>query len=230
MSPGRGSSSPRGSSSLRRSSSPGRSRWIAALAAGVAVQGCAPWATRPVTDPDPGAYAVGWNQTGVASWYGEPFHGRPAAAGGIYDMDALTAAHRMIPFGTRIRVDNRDNGRSVELVVNDRGPFVRGRILDVSRAGARALGMIEPGTARVRITIVEMGDAVSARGGCVFVQVGSYRERAGAEAKRDEVAEAGFEAAIEPYVDMYRVVAGPFVAEAAARRAAESLGGFLRRC
>ena len=205
-------------------------RWIALLAVGVAVQGCAPWATRPITDPDPGTYAVGWTQTGVASWYGEPFHGRPAAAGETYDMDAMTAAHRMIPFGTRIRVDNRDNGRSVELVVNDRGPFVRGRILDVSRAGARALGMIGPGTAQVRITIVEMGDAVSARGGCVLVQVASYRVRSSAEAKRDEVARAGYETAIEPYADVYRVVAGPFATEAAARRAAEALDGFLRRC
>ncbi|WP_425154051.1 septal ring lytic transglycosylase RlpA family protein [Candidatus Palauibacter sp.] len=212
------------------SASPRRARRTVVLTLAVALQGCAPWATRPVTDPDPGVFVVGWTQTGVASWYGEPFHGRPAAAGGIYDMDAMTAAHRVIPFGTRIRVDNRDNGRTVELVVNDRGPFVRGRILDVSRAGARALGMIGPGTARVRITIVEAGDAVSARGGCVLVQVASYRDRASAEAKRDEVAEAGFEAVIETYEALFRVVAGPFAEEAAARSAAEALGGFLRRC
>ena len=212
------------------SASARRARRLVALALAVALQGSAPWATRPVTDPDPGVFVVGWTRTGVASWYGEPFHGRPAAAGGIYDMDAMTAAHRVIPFGTRIRVDNRDNGRTVELVVNDRGPFVRGRILDVSRAGARALGMIGPGTARVRITIVEAGDAVSARGGCVLVQVASYRDRASAEAKRDEVAEAGFEAVIETYEALFRVVAGPFAEEAAARSAAEALGGFLRRC
>ena len=144
-------------------------------------------------------------------------------------MEAMTAAHRAIPFGTRIRVENRDNGRSVELVVNDRGPFVGGRILDVSRAGARELGMLGPGTASVRITIVAMGDAVSARGGCVLVQIGAYGERASAEAQRDEVVRAGFEAAIEPYAAVYRVVAGPFREERDARRAMASLGGFLRR-
>ena len=203
---------------------------LAVLAVAVAIQGCAPWKTPPVTAPGPGAYVVGWTQTGVASWYGEPFHGRRAASGVVYDMDAMTAAHQTIPFGTRIRVENRDNGRSAELVVNDRGPFARGRILDVSRAGARALDMIGPGTARVRITIVEAGDAVSARGGCVLVQVGAFRQRASAEAKRDEVARAGFDAAIEPYGDLYRVVAGPFAEEVAARNAARTLGGFLRRC
>ncbi|WP_420633532.1 septal ring lytic transglycosylase RlpA family protein [Candidatus Palauibacter sp.] len=222
-------SGPRGSGSsirVRR-----RAALALALAAGPVAQGCV-WYPRPNTTPstDPAVYVVGWTQTGVASWYGEPFHGRRAAAGGVYDMDAMTAAHQTIPFGTRIRVDNRDNGRSVELVVNDRGPFVRGRILDVSRAGAQELGMIGPGTARVRITIVESANAVSARGGCVLIQVASYGERASAEAKRREVEQAGFEAAIEPFEEVYRVVAGPFADEAAARRAAEGLGGFLRRC
>ena len=209
---------------------------IAILAAAVAVQGCAPWKTRPVTDPEPNlnpgpdVYVAGWTQTGIASWYGEPFHGRRAASGVVYDMDEMTAAHQAIPFGTRIRVDNRDNGRSVALVVNDRGPFVRGRILDVSRAGARALGMIGPGTARVRITIVDAANAVSARGGCALVQVAAYRVRASAEARRAEVARAGFAASIERYGDVHRVVVGPFAEEPEARRAVGALGGFLRRC
>lgn len=213
-----------------------RSGRIAIVSVAVALQGCAPWKTRPTTDPEPrlnpgpGVYVAGWNQTGVASWYGEPFHGRRAASGVVYDMDAMTAAHQTIPFGTRIRVDNRDNGRSVELVVNDRGPFVGGRILDVSRAGARALGMIGPGTARVRITIVDAANAVSARGGCVLVQVAAYRARASAEARREEVARAGFAVSIEPYGDVHRVVVGPFADEPAARRATGALGGFLRRC
>lgn len=188
----------------------------------------APLATAPSSDPP--LYAVGWRQTGIASWYGEPFNGRTTAAGGTYDMDEISAAHQTIPFGTRIRVDNLDNGRSIELDVNDRGPFVRGRILDVSRAAAGVLGMIGPGTARVRITIIEAANAVSARGGCVVVQVAAYRERRSAEAKRQAVVRAGFEASIEPYEDMYRVVAGPFSTEPAVSRARESLGGFMRRC
>jgi rare lipoprotein A len=90
----------------------------------------------------------------MASWYGEPFHGRRTASGEVYDMEAMTCAHRTLPFGARIRVENLDNGRSTTLTVNDRGPFVEGRIVDVSRRGARELGMLGPGTARVRITVV----------------------------------------------------------------------------
>ena len=90
--------------------------------------------------------------------------------------------------------------------------------------------MIGPGTAQVRITVVGPPNAVSALGGCVVVQVASFRERRSAEAKREEVARAGFEASIEPYEDVYRVVAGPFAEEPAADRARETLGGFMRRC
>lgn len=202
-----------------------------ALAIALSGQACVwsvPLATAPSTDP--ALYGVGWTQTGIASWYGEPFHGRTTAAGGVYDMDEISAAHQTIPFGTWIRVDNLDNGRTIELDVNDRGPFVGGRILDLSRAAARALEMIGPGTARVRITVIEAANAVSARGGCVVVQVAAYRERGSAEAKRQAVARAGFEASIEPYENMYRVVAGPFVDEPAVSRAREMLGGFMRRC
>ncbi|WP_420450007.1 septal ring lytic transglycosylase RlpA family protein [Candidatus Palauibacter sp.] len=187
-----------------------------------------PLETTPSTDPS--IYVVGWSQTGIASWYGEPFHGQPTASGTIYDMDGMTAAHQTIPFGTRIRVDNLENGRSIDLVVNDRGPFVRGRILDVTRTAALDLGMMGPGTARVRITVTEAANTVSARGGCVVVQVASYRERESAEAKLQEVVRAGFDASIETYGDVHRVVAGPFAEEPAARRAHEALGGFQRRC
>ena len=211
--------------------SPRKAAFGAALAIAISTQACV-WSVPLATAPPPDAplYAVGWTQTGIVSWYGEPFHGRTTSAGGIYDMDEISAAHQTIPFGARLRVDNLDNGRSLDLDVNDRGPFVRGRILDVSRAAARALGMIGPGTARVRITIVEAANAVSARGGCVVVQVAAYRERRSAEAKRQAVARAGFEASIEPYGDMYRVVAGPFADEPAVSRAQETLGGFMRRC
>lgn len=98
---------------------------------------------------------MGWTQTGMASWYGNPFHGRQTASGEVYDMDRMTAAHQTLPFGTRVRVENLDNGSTVVVRINDRGPFVKGRILDVSRRAARELGMIGPGTARVRITVLE---------------------------------------------------------------------------
>lgn len=174
---------------------------------------------------------MGWTETGVSSWYGEPFHGRRTASGDIYDMDALTAAHRSLPFGTVIQVDNLDNGRSVELRVTDRGPFAKDRILDVSRAGARALGMIAPGTARVRVTIVRTGgDAVSVRGGCVIVQVASYRDGDAARERAREVGALGFRSSVEHEDGRHRVVVGPFTSSEAALDAVETLGGFVRRC
>jgi rare lipoprotein A len=92
-----------------------------------------------------------YDETGVASWYGSDFHGKSTANGERYNMDALTAAHRTLPMPTVVRVTNLENGRSVRLRVNDRGPYARGRIIDVSRHAARLLGFYEKGTARVRV-------------------------------------------------------------------------------
>src|SRR5437762_3762354 len=100
------------------------------------VTGCARTA---VTSP-PRPAVLGAEETGLASWYGYPHHGRRTASGEIYDMNELTAAHRTLPLGTRLLVTNLANGRSVEVRVNDRGPFVKGRILDLSYAAARTLG------------------------------------------------------------------------------------------
>jgi rare lipoprotein A len=97
------------------------------------------------------AYAT----TGTASWYGRTHHGRRTANGERFDMNRLTAAHRQLPLGTKIRVTNLENGKSVVLVVNDRGPFVPGRLVDVSKRAAEDLGFAGQGTARVRITVVE---------------------------------------------------------------------------
>lgn len=87
----------------------------------------------------------------VASWYGPKFHGRPTASGEVYDMNGLTAAHRSLPFGTRLRVTLPASGRSVVVEVNDRGPFIRGRDLDLSYGAARAIGLLEQGVARVHV-------------------------------------------------------------------------------
>jgi rare lipoprotein A len=92
---------------------------------------------------------------GVASWYGHPHHGRLTASGRRFNMYELSAAHRTLPFGTRLRVTNLRNGRSVAVTITDRGPFVRQRMLDLSYAAARELDMIAPGTAPVRIEILE---------------------------------------------------------------------------
>jgi rare lipoprotein A len=94
-------------------------------------------------------------ETGLASYYHDRFHGRTTASGDVYDRDALTAAHRSLPFGTRVLVRNLDNGKSIQLTINDRGPFVKGRILDVSRRAARTLAFVEKGLARVSVKIVQ---------------------------------------------------------------------------
>ncbi|MFP4106468.1 MAG: septal ring lytic transglycosylase RlpA family protein [Phycisphaerae bacterium] len=91
---------------------------------------------------------------GTASWYGPKFHGKKTASGEVFDQTALTAAHRTLPFGTRVRVTNLANGKSVVVRVNDRGPFVKGRIIDLSRAAAEEIGMIRSGTARVRLEVL----------------------------------------------------------------------------
>lgn len=102
----------------------------------------------PVPAPD-GA----WTEEGIASWYGPPFHGRTTASGEVYDMEAMTAAHPTLPFGTVVQVHNLENGLWTTVRINDRGPFVGGRIVDLSRGAAREIDMIGSGIARVRLVI-----------------------------------------------------------------------------
>jgi rare lipoprotein A len=112
-------------------------------------------------------------EDGVASWYGPGFHGRRTASGEVYDQHELTAAHRTLPIGTRVVVTNLVNGRSVEVRINDRGPFVEGRTIDLSYAAARSIGMIGTGTARVRVEVLgATGPSLPAA--AYAVQVGSF--------------------------------------------------------
>jgi rare lipoprotein A len=97
---------------------------------------------------------VGLKDRGVASWYGEQFHGRQAANGELFDMEALTAAHRTLPLGSMVRVVNLANGKHVHVRINDRGPYVNGRILDLSHAAAAYLGMVEGGLSVVQVEVV----------------------------------------------------------------------------
>jgi len=113
---------------------------------------------------------------GMASWYGAEFHGKRTASGEIYNMYALTAAHKTLPFGTYVMVKNLDNGRSVVVRINDRGPFVKGRIIDLSYAAAKAIGMIETGTARVMLQVLPYKPRPIAPVGVYYVQVGSFIE------------------------------------------------------
>ena len=101
------------------------------------------------TGPDRGYY-----QTGVASWYGPNFHGKTTANGEVFDMNKLTAAHKSLPFNTRVRVVDLTSGKKVVVRINDRGPFIKGRIIDLSRRAAEKLGIIDSGTAKVGLKIL----------------------------------------------------------------------------
>jgi rare lipoprotein A len=96
-----------------------------------------------------------YDETGIASWYGHPFHGRRTANGAVYDMNKLTAAHKTLPLPTDVRVTNLENGRSIVVTVNDRGPFAHSRIIDLSKRSAELLGIIQKGTAKVRVQLVD---------------------------------------------------------------------------
>lgn len=139
----------------------------------------------------PGRVAVksvkpGYTERGIASWYGEPYHGRRAANGEIYDMHELTGAHRTMPFGTWVEVENESNAKKVKLRITDRGPFVKKRILDVSRRAAEELSMIGPGTAAVKLVVIEAPrDGVREKYG-VQVAAWSDRKRAEEEARKLE--------------------------------------------
>ncbi len=126
-----------------------------------------------------GDAALSGPEVGLASWYGIPYHGRRAANGEIYDMEQLTAAHRTLAFNTMVHVENLENARAVDVRITDRGPFVGGRVIDLSHAAAEAIGMIGPGTARVRLSVVRMPAVVEPN---IFgVQVGAFHNRANAD-------------------------------------------------
>jgi rare lipoprotein A len=120
---------------------------VMALGLGV-MGGCAARVARPPAPPTP---PRAWLEEGLASYYGPGFAGRPTASGEKFNPQALTAAHRTLPFGSCLRVVVMESGRSVEVRVNDRGPFVQGRVVDLSLAAAKQLGLVEKGLARVRL-------------------------------------------------------------------------------
>jgi len=115
----------------------------------------APRPTVMVPPPPPPQPSKELGQIGLASWYGPGFHGKKTASGAIFNQNEMTAAHQTLPIGTRVMVTNLDNGKSVEVTITDRGPFVKGRIIDLSYGAAQSLGMIESGTLRVRVEIIE---------------------------------------------------------------------------
>ena len=131
----------------------------------------------------PVSATIGSTEGGNASWYGEPYHGRAAASGEIYDMEQLTAAHRTLPFQTWVEVTNLLNGKQVSVRINDRGPFVDGRIIDLSLAAARAVDMVRTGVAPVRLRVVD--PPVAQRG--YAVQAGAFTDRGRADKLRESL-------------------------------------------
>ena len=152
--------------------------------------------------------AKGFSEEGLASWYGRKFHGRRTSNGEIYDMYAMTAAHKTLPLGTWVRVRRLDTGKQIDVRVNDRGPFVRGRIIDLSYTAAKELEMIGPGTARVEIvglgkrTHTEAGDTytpVDYFNGKFTFQVGAFASIKNAERLRDKLSSQYANAHVVPY-------------------------------
>jgi rare lipoprotein A len=157
------------------------------------------------------------SQTGIASWYGPGFHGKATASGVIYDQNDLTAAHQTLPLGTRVMVTNLETGSSTEVTINDRGPFAKGRIIDLSFAAGKALGMIGPGTIPVRVEVVDSGaDKIqSIRASLDYtLQLGSFAQLENAQKLRDRLANAHNDVAIAPLqvkdITYYRVQLGTF--------------------
>lgn len=196
---------------------------------------------------DPLLDAVGYSEEGIASWYGPDFHGRKTSNGEVYDMHDLTAAHKTLPMNIYVQVTNRGNGRQSVVRINDRGPFVKGRIIDLSYAAARDLGVVGPGTAPVLIEALGYreeavaGRAVTYRQpssyavGPFTVQVGAFTVLANAQRLAEELRRSYGEASIvEGWVSgqkFHRVRVGLYPAMAAAVQAqAEFEGKGFRNC
>lgn len=157
--------------------------------------------------------AEGFEQQGIASWYGKPFHGRKTSNGETYDMYSRTAAHKTLPMNTHVLVQNLDNGKEMVVRINDRGPFVSGRIIDLSHTGAKELDILAKGTARVKISA--LGEAVTVEEdsrkvkrflphedftrGNFYVQIGSFTDRDNALRLKKKMEGQGHEVALRAY-------------------------------
>ena len=194
-----------------------------------------PRGTKPYTVMGQTYYPIkdgaGYSEEGVASWYGKDFHGKTTANGEVYDMYGMTCAHKVLPFGTQLRVTNLDNNKSIVVRVNDRGPFVANRIIDLTRTGAEQIDMIGPGTARVRLESVgaipgQVGNDLT---GNFYVQIGSFsvKENAHNLAKslQNKTQSVASRVVFVPELNFHRVQVGPYSSLAAAENAAIALQG-----
>jgi rare lipoprotein A len=208
---------------------------VACLGVFLLVSGCAhknyspsPPAPTPSAPPPPAEHqpaAPGaYTEEGVASWYGVPFNGHRTSNGETYDMYQFTAAHRTLPFGSVLRVTNLDNGKQTEVRINDRGPFVNNRVIDLSQSAARAIDMVGPGTAHVRLEVIAGPNPFVGNFG---VQVGAFLVQENANNLRDRLAPNYAPVVVVSYDSpnglFYRVRAGRFPTQQAAGQLAQQL-------
>jgi peptidoglycan lytic transglycosylase len=167
---------------------------------------------------------VGYTEEGNASWYGNPFNGRRASNGEIYDMYRLTAAHRTLPFETMVRVTNLNNGKSTTVRITDRGPFIGNRIIDLSLAAAREIESVGPGVVPVHLEVLGNVDVTA---GFFTVQVGAFKDRSNAERLRDRLSLTYSPIFVQQYDSpegtFYRLRVGKVSGEDAAKELAEQL-------
>lgn len=169
------------------------------------------------------------SQTGIASWYGPGFHGKATASGDIYDQNDLTAAHQTLPLGTHVMVTNLENGRSAEVTINDRGPFAKGRVIDLSYSVAQSLDMVGPGTALVRIDVIDSPVKIQTIRPALdyTLQLGSFARLENAQQLRDRLAQSFGDVVIAPLqskdATYYRVQLGRFANRADAEQRAQQI-------
>jgi rare lipoprotein A len=201
----------------------GKMLWLFSALVLAAVSGCA---TQTTPAPPPSANVPRPALTGIASWYGPGFNGHRTSSGEIYNQDSLTAASTLFPLGTRLLVTSLVDGRSVEVTVNDHGPYVKGRAIDLSAQAARVLGMVGPGTCRVRMEVLSSPPGGPPLGQRYFVQVGSFSDPANANRVEREFAARYTDVEVQEAqgseARYYRVRMGAFMSrQAAQERAAQ---------
>lgn len=199
-------------------------------------------APEPTPQPEPAEKPKdearkGKTEKGLASWYGEPYHGRRTASGEVYDMHEMTAAHRTLAFGTMVRVERRDTGADVKVRITDRGPFVKGRIIDLSFAAAKKIGLDRDGVAPVKIKVVGFENPPKKRAkekaraaahpkgdDCLWIQIGAFGDISNGRRAERRLEDAGETAVIiEGPNGLHRVRLGPFDREKDAEKALERI-------
>jgi rare lipoprotein A len=170
---------------------------------------------------------IGWSERGIASWYGPNFHGKYTSNGEIYNMYDYTAAHKTLPMNTKVKVTNLNNGKSVIVRINDRGPFVKGRIIDLSYAAAKKIGIDKTGTAPVKLEVIGFKGKDYVNG--YMIQVGAFSRYKGAEITAKKYQNLGYNTKIENINGLNKVFITGFTTYDEAKRfkVSNNINGFI---